>query len=193
MSGRQPTVVSRRILLDDVFRVAEVIVDVPEQAGEASSSRRYLSFERGDSVAAVVVHRERRTVLLVRQFRYAALQDGDGWLVEIVAGIVEDGESEETAIRREIEEEVGYRARELRRLGRVLPSPGASTERITIFATEVSDADRVEGVAADADEDIMIVELAMDDVRQALDEGRFTDAKTALGLLMLDRTGALDA
>jgi ADP-ribose pyrophosphatase len=132
-------------------------------------------------------------VLLDRQFRYAALQDGDGWLVEIVAGIVEDGESEETAIRREIEEEVGYRARELRRLGRVLPSPGASTERITIFATEVSDADRVEGVAADADEDIMIVELAMDDVRQALDEGRVTDAKTALGLLMLDRTGALDA
>jgi ADP-ribose pyrophosphatase len=193
MSVERPTVVSRRLLLDDVFRVAEVIVDVPEQAGGTSSSRRYLSFERGDSVAAVVVHRERRTVLLVRQFRYAALGDGDGWLVEIVAGIIDDGESEEEAIRREIEEEIGYRAPALRRLGRVLPSPGASTERITIFATEVSESDRVEGIAADAGEDIAIIELPVADVRKALDEGRFADAKTVLGLLMLDRTGELDA
>jgi ADP-ribose pyrophosphatase len=193
MSVERPTVVSRRLLLDDVFRVAEVIVDVPEQAGGTSSSRRYLSFERGDSVAAVVVHRERRTVLLVRQFRYAALGDGDGWLVEIVAGIIDDGESEEEAIRREIEEEIGYRAPALRRLGRVLPSPGASTERITIFAIEVSESDRVEGIAADAGEDIAIIELPVADVRKALDEGRFADAKTVLGLLMLDRTGELDA
>lgn len=187
MSQDRPEIVSRRLLLDDVFRVAEAIVDVPGQSGSTPARRRYLSFERGDSVAAVVVHRERRTVLLVRQFRYPALVHGDESLVEIVAGMIDDGETEEQAMRREIEEEIGYRARVLTRLGRFMPSPGACTERITIFMTEVSEAERSSDVAADADEDLVTVELPIADIGRALAEGRFSDAKTVLGLLIVAR------
>jgi hypothetical protein len=101
---------SRRRLLDDFFKVDEAEVSFERFDGSMTPVVRRLVFERGDSVAAVVFDRDAQRLLLTEQFRFPTLEKGPGWLIEIIAGMIERGEQPEDSIRREIEEELGYRA-----------------------------------------------------------------------------------
>ncbi|MDX8409204.1 MAG: NUDIX domain-containing protein [Mariprofundales bacterium] len=96
-------------------------------------------FERGDAVGVLLYDPAADTVLLLEQFRVGPIPRGDQpWLVEIVAGIIDDGESAEEAARREAVEEAGYLPTRLQPLAaRWYPSPGACSERITLFAAAV--------------------------------------------------------
>ncbi len=80
---RRVDVRSRRRLLDDFFKVDEAEVSFERTDGSMTPPVRRLVFERGDSVAAVVLHRESRSLLLTEQFRFPTLGKGEGWLVEV--------------------------------------------------------------------------------------------------------------
>jgi nudix-type nucleoside diphosphatase (YffH/AdpP family) len=103
----------RRRILDDFFKVEEVYLSFEKFDGSMSPIVRRLNFERGDSVAALLHHRERNNVLLVNQFKYPSYEKGPGWITEVVAGMIDRGENPEDAVRREILEETGYRAENL--------------------------------------------------------------------------------
>lgn len=123
-------------------------------------------------------------VLMIRQFRPA----GGGLLWEIPAGRVEPGEDPATCVARELEEEAGYRAGRIERLGEVLPTVGYCNERIHLFvARELSAVPR----APEPDEFIDVVPLPAAEVFALLDQGQIPDGKTQLALLLAHRRNLL--
>jgi len=178
---------SRKRLLDAFFKVDEVTVSHEQFNGEMSAPRPYLVFERGDAVAALLYDPGRRKVITVSQFRVPTLGKGreGGWLIEAVAGMIStsaDGALAETpleCIKREVQEETGYRITEAKPIFTFFSSPGGSTECIFLYYAEVKETDKVAeggGLAADG-EDIEIVELDIEDFFAKLSAGEFEDPK----------------
>ncbi len=177
----------RRRLLDDFFKVDEAEVSFERADGSMTPPARRLVFERGDSVAAVVYHRDSDCLLFAEQFRYPTVGKGSGWLLEVVAGMIDRGESPETALRREIEEELGFALTRCEPIATFFVSPGGSSERIWLYYAEVSEDGRVGsggGVAAEQEE-IRIVSMSTATAMDALREGALVDAKTIIGLQWL--------
>jgi ADP-ribose pyrophosphatase len=175
---------SRRRLLDDFFKVDEAEVSWQRFDGTMTPPVRRLVFERGDSVAAVVFDRDTQRLLFTEQFRFPTHEKGPGWIVEVMAGMIDPGESPDAALRREIAEELGYRADRIDHIATFYVSPGGSSERILLYYAEVGGDERVsEGGGVPGEyEDIRIVRLSLDEARAALSDGRLTDAKTIIGL-----------
>ncbi|MFC1542384.1 NUDIX domain-containing protein [Pseudomonadota bacterium] len=102
------------------------------EGGKLSIVREHL--ERGDAVAALLYDRASDEVLLIEQFRIGpAVRKDEAWLVEVVAGMIDPGESPEQAVRREAVEEAGYEPYALHHLGRYYSTPGGSSERIDLY------------------------------------------------------------
>ena len=180
-------VTSSRIVFDDVFRVEEALVRFERFDGTMSPVLRRLSFVRGDSVAAILVNRRLGTVVLVRQFRYPTLASGAGWTIEAIAGTLEPDETPEAAMRREIEEETGYRVNDLRWISTFFVSPGGTTERVFLFHAEVDEANEVSinrGLEAEG-ENIEVIALPIDKIQSMIASGEIADAKTIVGLQWL--------
>lgn len=177
-------ILQRRRIFDDVFKIDEAEVRFEQYNGDMSPPVRRLSFERGDSVAAVVWRRDTDELLFTEQFRFPTLEKGQGWLVEVMAGVVDPGETPEDAVRREITEELGYRVDHVESIATFFVSPGGSSERIALYFVDTTGASRISagGGLAKEHEDIRVVTMSRDETRLALREGRFTDAKTIIGL-----------
>ncbi len=154
-------------------RVIDLRVDEVELPDGRRSTREIVT-HRG-AVAAVAL--DGAEVLLVRQWRHAT---GEA-LLEIPAGTLEEGEAPEDTVRRELVEEIGHRAGRIEHLADLYVAPGYSSEVIRIYlATEL----RPERAEADADENIEVVRLALDDAVQRSRAGEFRDGKTTAGLLL---------
>jgi ADP-ribose pyrophosphatase len=178
---------SSQWVFDDFFKIEEVRVSYEQFNGHMSPPRRFLNFERGDGVAAIVLNRDTQRVLLIKQFRYPTYSKGPGWIIEAVAGMLGEGEEPETAIRREILEEIGYTAETLTHVATFYVSPGGSSERIILYYAEVDHDSKTGdggGIAAEH-EDIQLLEFSLPELWQALDSGQIIDAKTIIGLTWL--------
>ena len=111
-------------------------------------------FDRGNSVGALVYNTETKKYLFTEQYRAGA----EGMMIEIVAGKVEEGEKTQEAIKREIVEEVGYKADKIVHISDFYLSPGGSKEIMALFYVEVSEKIG-EGGGVDEHENIRIVEV----------------------------------
>jgi len=156
--------------------------------GEMSHVVTRLNVYRGDAVAILVYNSKRKTFVMVRQFRYPiyTVEPENGWTLEVVAGSVEGNAGVvETAVR-EIEEEVGYqvKARDLEYIGKCYPSPGGTSERIFLYAVDVSDAERVNGGGGleDEAEDIRVEEMSYEKAFDLIDREELCDSKSLLTL-----------
>jgi nudix-type nucleoside diphosphatase (YffH/AdpP family) len=180
-------VLSRQTLADAFFRLEEVTLRHERLDGSMSEPISRLNVERGDGAAIVLHDSERDTVTLVRQFRWPTWENGDGWTLELVAGVIEPGRDPEEVARAEALEEAGYRVDAVEALGTFYLTPGGSSERIFLYLAQVTPAMRVGdgGGLAHEGEDIEIYELSCQECWQALDDGRIADAKTLVGLLRL--------
>lgn len=110
MSSSDPVVVrDKRRLFDGFFKLDELAISHRRYDGSMSREQRVLVFERGDSVAAVILNRDTGKLVLVEQFRAATLgkAGSDGRIIEAVAGTVAEGETPEVTIVREVLEETG--------------------------------------------------------------------------------------
>src|SRR5262245_59904269 len=120
------------------------------------------AYDRGNGAAVLLYDKARRSVFLTRQFRLPAFVNGhpDGMLLEAPAGLL-DADAPADAIRREVEEETGFRLGRVEEVFAAYMSPGSVTERLHFFVAEVSLADRVAAGGGDASEgeDIEVVEL----------------------------------
>ncbi len=115
-------------------------------------------FQRGNCVAVLPYDPRHDAVILIEQFRVGPLKNGDpAWMLEIVAGAIEPGETPEAVAWRELREECGCGARAMTRIGEFYTSPGGSSEKITLFWADV-DADGAGGIhgLASEDEDIRV-------------------------------------
>ena len=148
-------------------------------------------FERGHAAAVLPYDPLRDQVVLIEQFRIGAIEStGDPWLLEIVAGMIDPGETPEEVVQREAVEESGCVVQGVVPICEYLVSPGGTSERLTLFCGKV-DASQASGIhgAADEDEDIRVVVLSADDAFAQLQTGRIKAAAPIIALqwLMLNR------
>lgn len=139
-----------------------------------------LEIVRHPGAAAVVPVDADNNVVLVRQVRYAA----GGWLLEVPAGKLDEGEAPEACAARELQEETGYRAKKLIPMGRIWTSPGFTDERIWLFlATELEPVPQ----ALEADEVLTIERLPLREALERALRGEIEDAKSVCALLRAPR------
>ena len=143
------------------------------------------TYDRGNGATLLLINRERRTVLLTRQFRYAAFVNGaTDLLIEACAGLLDEREAE-AAIKAEVEEELGVRVSTVSKIFESYMSPGSVTEKLYFFIAHYSPRDRISagGGVEHEGEDIEVVELAFDEALAMIDRGEIVDGKTIMLLL----------
>lgn len=180
---------SKRLILDDFFKVEEAQLRYELFNGEMSSSIRRLSLERGDSVAVLVFNLDTQKLILINQFRYPAHKYGQGWMTEVIAGMVDEGETPEESGRRELLEEAGLTVSSFEHICDFYPSPGGSSERIFLYYAEVSGKFAVynqTGGLSDHGEDIMTMEVTLEEALNKIKTGEIIDAKTIMGIFWLE-------
>lgn len=135
-------------------------------------------FHRGNCVAVLLYDPERDEVVIIEQFRVGAMQMPDqAWLLEIVAGAIEQGETAEEVAYRESVEESGCEIQELIKINDFFTSPGGTSELLTLFCGKV-DTTNVGGIHGldHEDEDISVTTFKFDDVYQLLLDGKILSA-----------------
>jgi nudix-type nucleoside diphosphatase (YffH/AdpP family) len=169
------------VLADDWAKLTKYTIDYRRRDGAWEEQIRQV-YDRGHGATILPYDPQRRTVLLVRQFRMPAYMTGHPRpLIEACAGLLDEHEPE-TAIVKEAEEELGYRFRNIRRVFAPYMSPGSVSERLYHFIAEYSPADRISkgGGAAHEGEDIEVLELGIDEALLMTEDDRIIDAKTVL-------------
>ena len=168
-------------LSHDWFLLQKTTFDYRRNDGSWQRQTRE-TYDRGHGATILLYNRERRTVVLVRQFRFPTYGNGhDGFLIEAAAGLL-DRASPEERIKAEVEEETGYRISEVRKVFEAFMSPGSVTERLYFFVAEYDPASRAGrgGGLMEEGEDIEVLELDMDDAMQMMADGRIADGKTIM-------------
>ncbi len=151
--------------------------------------------ERGHAVAVLLYDPDSDQVVLLEQFRIGALEfPGGPWLLEIVAGIMDDpDETTEDVARRETEEEAGCEFLDLVPICRYLVSPGGTSESITLFCGRVDVStikDRVRGIATEH-EDIRLHVVSRVEALALLAAGRINSAAPIIALQWLELNRAM--
>jgi ADP-ribose pyrophosphatase len=175
-------------LFDGFFKLDRAYLRHETPTGEMTPEVMRLNLERGDGAAVLLVNRDRQTVLLTRQFRYATwLRGNGGWILEIPAGTVPKGKTPAAVARSELLEEVGYRPARLRKLFMFYSTPGTTTERTHLFYGEVDNRHRIAaGGGLDSEHEfIEVVELPVARAFSMLRHGKFVDAKTIVAVQWL--------
>ncbi|AKN68988.1 nucleoside diphosphate pyrophosphatase [Streptomyces sp. PBH53] len=174
-------------VLDDWFHVRRFHLESPGPDGRARRFTR-LSMARGDRAAVLPYCPARGTVVLTSQFRVPAFLHGrpDGGLLEVPGGLL-DADDAGTAVRREAEEETGFRIGELREVCVTYLAPQLSSERTHLFVAPYDPGHRVcaGGGVAEEGEDIQVRELPLDEALDEVLSRPAADAKTLLLLLYL--------
>lgn len=156
--------------------------------GGMSGEVRREILERGHAVVLLPYDPQRDEVVLIEQIRIAALDTcASPWLLEMVAGMVEPGESVEEVARREGEEEAGIQIGRCKPVLNYLVSPGGTSERISLIAGEV-DATTASGVhgLAQENEDIRVHVVSRTQAYRWVEEGVIDNAATLLALQWLE-------
>lgn len=182
MSTRLRPLETRRVYAGRVFDVALDRVQFPDGSEGELEIIRHPGAAAVVPVASPVGTSDDPTVLMLRQFRYAA--DGDLW--EIPAGRLNAGEAPADCARRELLEEAGVEAQQLEPLTTIYTTPGFTDERIHIYR-----ARRLSRGTTNLDDDefVQVVDLPLSQVLEAVGEGRIIDAKSVAGLLFYARFG----
>ncbi len=156
-------------------KIINLRVDEVELPNGKTSMREIV--EHPGAVAIVAITLEKK-VLFVKQFRKAIEEE----LLEIPAGKLDQGEDPYDAAIRELEEESGYRAEALKKLGSIYTSPGFADEIIHIYL-----ADRLIPTMQNPDEDefLSVFQFTWEEIQQMIVTGEIKDAKTITGLLMV--------
>jgi nudix-type nucleoside diphosphatase (YffH/AdpP family) len=144
-------------------------------------------YDNGNSAVVIPYDPDRGTVLLTRQLRIPAfIQDGWETMLEACAGKLQ-GEPAEQRMKKEINEELGYRIERLDRLFELYTSPAAVMEKLTFFSCSYASSDKVSsgGGLENEGEDIQVVEIDLQEAVSMIEGGQIIDAKTAVLLLHL--------
>ena len=143
---------------------------------------------RRPAAALLAYDPERDKVVLVEQFRTGAIAEHAGpWMLELIAGVVEEGESFEELIQREAIEEADIEVTDLRRICEYYPSPGVNDEKIVLFCGHV-DSSLAAGIhgASEEGEDICVKVYDRETAVQLMQQGYVNNAATIIALQWLE-------
>lgn len=161
---------------------AQVTQDSFDGKKEINSTR--LALDRGNAVAVLLYEKDTDSFLFIRQFRYPSSRRDQGWIVEIPAGAIDKNESAEKAAIREVKEEIGYEIESLEFIIEYFPSPGMLSEQISIFYGEVASSQKTlrGGGATSENEDIELIKIPRNDIKQKLNNRFFNNSISIISL-----------
>jgi nudix-type nucleoside diphosphatase (YffH/AdpP family) len=171
-----------KTLSNDHYTLRRAEFDFRRSDGTWQDSQLRESYDMGDGAAVLLLDRTRDTVLLIKQFRWPPFERGyRQLLIEAVAGKL-DGDAPEACVRREAMEEAGITVGEVELVTWCFPSPGAVTERLSLFIGGYdSAAPRARGGGHESEgEDIEALEVSLDEALAMVKRGEIIDMKTIL-------------
>jgi GDP-mannose pyrophosphatase NudK len=175
-------ILKKETLSEDWYKLYKYTISQTDNLGHEIIQTRE-AYDRGNGATILLYNKEKRSVVLTRQFRLPTLVNGNesGMLIETCAGLL-DLENPEDCIRRETEEETGYRIVQVRKVFDVYMSPGSVTEILYFFVGEYSSKLRVNegGGRKDEFENIEVLELHFDKAYGMIATGEIKDAKTIM-------------
>lgn len=184
-------VLRREVLFQGFFRMVKLRLQHRLFGGGWSPEMDRELFERGHAAVLMPYDPKRDAIVVQEQFRIGAVETTPNpWLLEMVAGIIEPGESAEQVVRREAIEEANLTVGRIEPLFSYLVSPGGTTERIELFVGEVdsSAAGGLHGLAEEC-EDIRVSVISRTDAIAMLDSGQISNAAMLIALQWLARNG----
>lgn len=173
-------IIKDKLLSENWFVLRNYTYEITDRQGEVIRHKREV-YDRGNGATILLYNREKNSVVLTRQFRFATYVNGNdsGMLIEACAGLLDD-DTPEDCIRKEAIEETGYAVGEVEKLYSCYMSPGGVTELIHFFAAEYHDALRDNAGGGVDDESIDVMELRFPDALAMVADGRIRDGKTIM-------------
>ena len=181
MKNANVRIIKTDVLSDNWYTLLKVTFEIEKKDGSWQTQSRE-AYDRGNGATILLYHVKERKVILTRQFRLPTFVNGNdsGMLIEACAGLL-DRDNPEDAIRRETEEETGYKVTHVRKVFEAYMSPGSVTAILYFFAAEYDGSMKVnEGGGVDEGEDIEVLELDADKAMRMIDSGEIRDAKTIM-------------
>jgi GDP-mannose pyrophosphatase NudK len=179
---KQIKILENEILSQYRYALRKVTYSITREDGSVQQQVRE-AYDRGNGATILLYNREAGTVILTRQFRLPTFLNGNetGLLIETCAGLLEK-ESPEESIRRETEEETGYKISAAKKIMEVYMSPGSVTEILYFFVAEYSAQMKVGegGGLEEENEDIEVLEMPFAKALALMKSGEIRDAKTIM-------------
>lgn len=176
-------IVERKTLSDNKYPLQAIRYQQPDSEGKMQEQEKEVYF-RPDAATVLLIDEKAKAFLLTRQFRLPVfLNGGDtGYLTETCAGLIDDGETPEETIRREVLEETGYEVSNLQKVGAVYTSAGGNTEYVHLFTgqVELSGPHEDGGGLPGEGEQIELVRLSFADAKEQVHSGAVRDSKTLM-------------
>ncbi len=173
---------STEILSHNWYVLKKVSYEYRQPDGSWQKQQRE-AYDRGNGATILLYNREAGTVILTRQFRLPTYINGnaDGMLIESCAGLL-DKDNPEDCIRRETEEETGYKVSSVKKVMEAYMSPGSVTEILYFFVAEYAASMKVNegGGVAHEQESIEVLEFTLDRAMQMVADGEIKDGKTIM-------------
>ena len=175
-------ILEKKILSDNWYKLEKVTFDYKKNDGSWQTQSREV-YDRGNGATILLYNKTQKTVILTRQFRLPTFINGnpEGTLIETCAGLL-DKDNAEACIRRETEEETGYKVTDVRKVFQLYMSPGSVTEILYFFIAEYSGDMKVNegGGSEHEQENIEVLELSFANAVRMIDTGEIKDAKTVI-------------
>lgn len=175
-------IVDTKILSDNWYILKKLTYEYFKKDGSKQTQTREV-YDRGNGATILLYNKELGTVILTRQFRLPSFVNGNetGMLIEACAGLL-DNDNPEDCIKKETEEETGYKVKDVRKIFEAYMSPGSVTEILHFFVAEYSSAMKVtEGGGLDHEEEnIEVLEIGIDAAMKMIETGEIKDGKTIM-------------
>lgn len=193
MATNNVTILDTEILSKQWYTLKKITYRREKGDGTTETHGREV-YDRGNGAAILLYNKTSKTVILTRQFRLPTYVNGnpDGMMIEACAGLL-DKDQPEVAIRRETEEETGYKLSAVQKVFEAYMSPGSVTEILYFFIAEYSSDMKVHegGGLEEEQENIEVLELPVDKAMAMVDSGEIKDGKTIMLLQYVRLKGIL--
>lgn len=182
MKNSKIEILKTEVLSDNWYTLRKITYNYQKKDGSIEIQSRE-AYDRGNGATILLYNKSSKTVILTRQFRMPTYLNGNetGMMIEACAGLLDKDNAEE-CIRRETEEETGYKISAVQKLFEVYMSPGSVTEIVHFFAAEYTKDMKIHegGGIADEQENIEVLEFDFDAAYNMTASGEIKDAKTIM-------------
>jgi nudix-type nucleoside diphosphatase (YffH/AdpP family) len=186
-------ITKEELLSDNWYLLKKISYNYQLPGGPIKLQQREV-YDRGNGAVILLYNPSEDTIILTRQFRMPTYLNGnpDGMLIEACAGLL-DNDRPEVAIKREAEEETGYKVTDVRKVFEAYMSPGSVTELLYFYIAEYSKDMKVHqgGGLEHEQEEIEVLEIPFADALEMVDKGKIRDAKTIMLLQYMELHGVL--
>jgi GDP-mannose pyrophosphatase NudK len=194
MSNSNIKNLSETILSDNWYTLKKVTYDYLKKDGTWETQNRE-AYDRGNGATILLYNPENKKIILTRQFRIPTYLNGNktGMMIEACAGLL-DNDNPEACIKRETEEETGYKISSVKKIFEVYMSPGSVTEIVYFFVGAYTNAMKVNhgGGLAEEQENIEVLEMDFTKAIKMIASGEIKDAKTIMLLQYAQLNNLLD-